>query len=76
MRAILLITGSELTRGETTDLNGPFLATELTCAGLQVEEVILAPDDPRLLAELVRRLMGEVAPGSRPGDETGVGGAR
>jgi nicotinamide-nucleotide amidase len=52
--AILLITGSELTRGETTDLNGPFLATELTSAGIGVEEVILAPDDPRLLAQALR----------------------
>jgi nicotinamide-nucleotide amidase len=52
--SILLITGSELTRGETQDLNGPFLATELTSLGLRVDEILLAPDDPRLLAESLR----------------------
>jgi nicotinamide-nucleotide amidase len=47
--AILLITGSELTRGETKDLNGPFLAMELTSLGARVEEVLLLPDDPEIL---------------------------
>src|SRR5512134_1279380 len=54
-KAILCVTGSELTRGETKDLNGPFLATELTLLGIPVEEINLVPDDPDLIAAAVRR---------------------
>ncbi|MBI4606299.1 MAG: CinA family nicotinamide mononucleotide deamidase-related protein [Planctomycetes bacterium] len=53
--AILCITGSELTRGETRDANGPFLATRLSELGVRVDEVALVPDDPALLAAAVRR---------------------
>jgi nicotinamide-nucleotide amidase len=42
----LLITGSELTRGETRDINGSFLAAALTTLGFRVEEARLLPDDP------------------------------
>ena len=52
--ATILATGSELTRGETQDRNGPFLATELTTLGVRVDEVALVPDDPALLAESIR----------------------
>ncbi len=52
--AILCITGSELTRGETKDLNGPFLATDLSEMGVRVDEIVLVPDDPALLAAAVR----------------------
>ena len=52
--AILLVTGSELTRGETRDRNGPFLGTELTELGVRVDEIRLVPDEPRLLAETLR----------------------
>ncbi len=43
--AIICLTGSELTRGETHDTNGPFLSTELTSMGFRVEELRLIPDD-------------------------------
>jgi nicotinamide-nucleotide amidase len=52
--AILCITGSELTRGETKDLNGPFIATDLSEMGVRVDEIVLVPDDPRLLAASIR----------------------
>lgn len=52
--AILCITGSELTRGETKDLNGPYLATHLTELGAQVDEIWLVPDSPELLARATR----------------------
>ncbi len=52
--AILCITGSELTRGETKDLNGPFLATHLSEMGVRVDGVLLVPDEPSLLAEAYR----------------------
>jgi nicotinamide-nucleotide amidase len=52
--AILLLSGSELTRGETRDLNGPFLAAELTALGVRVDEAALVPDDPALIAGAVR----------------------
>jgi molybdopterin-biosynthesis enzyme MoeA-like protein len=33
-RALIVVTGSELVRGERTDLNGPFLAREALRLGL------------------------------------------
>jgi nicotinamide-nucleotide amidase len=52
--ALLCLTGSELTRGETEDSNGPFLATELSELGVRVDEMVLVPDEPKLLAAAVR----------------------
>lgn len=52
--ANLLVTGSELNRGETHDLNGPFLARELTELGVRVERILLLPDDPVILADNLR----------------------
>lgn len=48
-RALIILTGSELTRGETRDLNGSFLATGLHRLGIEVEEIRLVPDDAELL---------------------------
>jgi len=56
-RAIILATGSELTRGETRDLNGSFLAAELSSAGIRVDEVSLVPDDPGLLLRRLERAL-------------------
>lgn len=53
-RAILIVTGSELTRGETRDLNGPFLAANLAARGFRVEEISLLPDESDILEEAVR----------------------
>ncbi len=49
--AIICLTGSELTRGETRDANGSFLATELTTLGVHVKELRLLPDDRPQLEE-------------------------
>lgn len=55
-RAIICLTGSELTRGETRDANGSFLATELTMLGVEVEELRLLPDDESRLETAFREL--------------------
>lgn len=52
--AHLLITGSELTRGETHDLNGPYLGRQLTELGVRVEKILLVPDDVELLSTSIR----------------------
>lgn len=49
--AIICVTGSELTRGETHDLNGPFLGTHLTTLGVDIREIRVVPDDRDLLAQ-------------------------
>ena len=56
-RAIICLTGSELTRGETRDANGAFLATELTMLGVHIEELRLLPDDGERLEEAFRELV-------------------
>ena len=54
--AIICLTGSELTRGETRDANGSFLATELTMLGIHIEEILLLPDDKDRLEKAFREL--------------------
>lgn len=58
--AILCVTGSELTRGETHDLNGPFLGTNLTALGVHVQEIRVIPDDDDLLAQTFSEAMKRV----------------
>lgn len=57
--AILLITGSELCRGETQDTNGPFLGRELTAAGVRVLGIRLVPDEPAALRREVSAAVHE-----------------
>jgi nicotinamide-nucleotide amidase len=45
-RAAIVVTGSELVRGERTDRNGPFLATELLLLGVEPARVTIVGDDP------------------------------
>jgi nicotinamide-nucleotide amidase len=54
--AIICLTGSELTRGETRDLNGSYLATELTELGVVVDEIRILPDDRAALEATFREL--------------------
>lgn len=65
--AIVCLTGSELTRGETRDINGSFLAGELTALGFRVREILLVPDDAPLLetrlAECLERVDAVVISG-------------
>lgn len=52
-RAAIVVTGSELVRGERTDLNGPFYAREALLLGLQPAYIDIVGDDP---VELERAL--------------------
>lgn len=54
-RAAVLVTGSELVRGELEDRNGPFLARELIARGLDVAEVVVVGDRPDDLEAALRR---------------------
>ena len=49
-RALVVVTGSELVRGHRRDLNGPFLAAELTRLGLEPDRVVVVGDRPEELA--------------------------
>jgi competence/damage-inducible protein CinA-like protein len=49
-RAVVVVTGSELVRGDRRDLNGPFLAQELTRLGLEPDRVVVVGDRPEELA--------------------------
>ena len=43
-RAVVVVTGSELVRGERTDLNGPFLAREALRLGLEPARIAIVGD--------------------------------
>jgi nicotinamide-nucleotide amidase len=53
-RAVVVVTGSELVRGERTDLNGPFVARSLLALGLEPARILIVGDDPAELEEAVR----------------------
>jgi len=52
-RAAIVVTGSELVRGEREDRNGPFLAAEVLRLGLEPERITIVGDRP---ADLERAL--------------------
>lgn len=43
-RAFIVVTGSELVRGDRTDLNGPFLAAEMVRLGLDPVRIVIVGD--------------------------------
>jgi len=43
-RAVVVVTGSELVRGDRTDLNGPFLARELLRLGIEPARIVIVGD--------------------------------
>src|SRR5204863_3224356 len=43
-RAVVVVTGSELVRGDRTDLNGPFLARELLALGVEPARIVIVGD--------------------------------
>jgi nicotinamide-nucleotide amidase len=45
-RGVVVVTGSELVRGERTDRNGPFLAGELLRLGIEPSRIEIVGDDP------------------------------
>ena len=49
-----MVTGSELVRGERTDLNGPFLARSLLALGLEPARIDIVGDDPDELETAIR----------------------
>ena len=53
-RAAIVVTGSELVRGERTDLNGPFYAREALSLGLVPERILIVGDDPSDLEAALR----------------------
>jgi nicotinamide-nucleotide amidase len=57
-RAVIVVTGSELVRGERTDLNGPFLARSLLALGVEPARIQIVGDNPDELEEAVRDAVG------------------
>jgi nicotinamide-nucleotide amidase len=53
-RAVVVLTGSELVRGDTADRNGPFLARELTRLGLGPARLLVVGDEQAELERAVR----------------------
>jgi nicotinamide-nucleotide amidase len=53
-RAVVVLTGSELVRGDKADGNGAFLARELTALGLEPARMLVVGDDPAELERAVR----------------------
>jgi nicotinamide-nucleotide amidase len=53
-RAVVVVTGSELVRGDRRDLNGPFLARELVTLGLEPARIIVVGDSPEELEMAIR----------------------
>jgi competence/damage-inducible protein CinA-like protein len=57
-RAVVVVTGSELVRGERTDLNGPFLAREALAHGLEPARILVVGDSPAELESALREAIG------------------
>jgi nicotinamide-nucleotide amidase len=53
-RAVVVVTGSELVRGDRTDLNGPYLARQLLALGLEPARIDIVGDAPSELAGTLR----------------------
>ncbi|MDX6473879.1 MAG: nicotinamide-nucleotide amidase, partial [Gaiellaceae bacterium] len=53
-RALIVVTGSELVRGERTDLNGPFLAREALRLGLEPSRIAIVGDSADELEAALR----------------------
>ncbi len=54
-RAAIVVTGSELVRGERDDRNGPFLAAEAVRLGLEPERITIVGDRPEDLERAFRQ---------------------
>jgi nicotinamide-nucleotide amidase len=53
-RAVIVVTGSELVRGDRNDRNGPFLARSLLALGLEPARIEVVGDDADELEDAVR----------------------
>jgi nicotinamide-nucleotide amidase len=58
-RAVIVVTGSELVRGDRNDLNGPFLAREALRLGLEPARIAIVGDDPTELEAVLRAAFEE-----------------
>jgi nicotinamide-nucleotide amidase len=56
-RAVVVVTGSELVRGERTDRNGPFLAGEALAHGLEPARITIVGDAPAELEAVLREAL-------------------
>ena len=56
-RGFVVVTGSELVRGDRTDLNGPFLAGELLRLGVEPLRIAVVGDDPAELEAALREAL-------------------
>ena len=56
-RAVVVVTGSELVRGERTDRNGPFLAAEALGHGLEPARITIVGDAPTELEAVLREAL-------------------
>ncbi len=57
-RAAVVVTGSELVRGERTDRNGPFLAAEALRLGLEPERITIVGDRPEDIERALSEAFG------------------
>jgi nicotinamide-nucleotide amidase len=53
-RAVIVVTGSELVRGDRRDANGPFLASELVRLGADPARILVVGDRPEELEAAIR----------------------
>ena len=58
MRSVVVVTGSELVRGDRTDLNGPFLARELLRLGIEPARIEIVGDREEELASALAEGLG------------------
>jgi competence/damage-inducible protein CinA-like protein len=56
-RGFVVVTGSELVRGDRFDRNGPFLASELLRLGLEPARIAIVGDDPAELEAVLREAL-------------------
>ncbi|HKC84249.1 MAG TPA: competence/damage-inducible protein A [bacterium] len=57
-RGFIVITGSELVRGERRDLNGPFLANELLRHGVEPARILIVGDKEEELEDALAQALG------------------
>jgi nicotinamide-nucleotide amidase len=57
-RAFIVVTGSELVRGERRDLNGPFLAGELLRLGVEPARILIVGDREEELSDALAQGLG------------------
>ena len=54
MKAAILLTGDEITRGVVKDSNGGYLAESLTALGFEVQSIVVVPDSREYISHEIR----------------------